>query len=73
MIKVIKEGKKSFITTCPKCGCEFVYELADIIVSSVHCPFCGELIIHKRQAGDEHNEHKRFIDNIVLTTNTSEE
>ena len=57
MIKIIKEGKKSFVETCPKCGCEFEYELEDVDASgAVRCPYCEERIIHKSQAGGKRDD-----------------
>lgn len=83
MIKIIKEGKNSFITTCPKCGCEFTYELADIIASSVYCPCCGNSVIHEKQDGSEHKacdkygsyygpDYTTHIVKTATATNTSE-
>ena len=86
MIKIIKEGKKSFITTCPKCGCEFEYELADIIVSGVvYCPCCGESIIHEKQSGGKrakdgldveiplpYTVYPTSLTKVVTATDTSE-
>ena len=51
MIKVIKEGKKEFITICENCGTEFSYELSDINKSGyssshVRCPLCNEKCFH---------------------------
>lgn len=46
MIKVIKHGKKKFSTICGNCGCEFTYELSDIVGSSVECPDCGHYVVH---------------------------
>ncbi len=58
-IKVIKHGTKVFRVICPICGCEFEYELGDLIkevdkesitygakVKVVKCPECGEKIKH---------------------------
>ena len=84
MIKIIKEGKKSFVAKCAKCGCEFVYELEDIIIDSVCCPFCGKSIMHKKQAEDEHQAWDKYkygsyygadypINKTVTATDTSEE
>ena len=47
MIKIIKDGQKDFITKCPTCGCEFSYQLVDIVVGSVVCPCCGGYVAHK--------------------------
>lgn len=56
MIKVIKEGKKIFQTTCYRCGCEFSYELDDLSVGmlmaeSVKCPSCNTDVYHPEQHG----------------------
>lgn len=47
-IKIIKDGTTEFEATCPRCGCEFSYELEDIIVDSLLCPCCKEKIYHKK-------------------------
>lgn len=31
MVKIIKSGVCTYIKTCPKCHCEFSYELNDLI------------------------------------------
>lgn len=50
MIKIIKPGKKEFTAICGKCGCEFTYELSDLICSSsVPCPECHEEYYHPYQ------------------------
>lgn len=49
MIKIIKEGKKEFITTCSTCRCKFSYELNDISFNSVICPFCKHCVAHPVQ------------------------
>lgn len=46
MIEVIKHGKEKFIATCRNCGCEFTYELSDIIGGYVICPDCSRSISH---------------------------
>ena len=59
-IKVIKHGNKVFTAVCPICGCEFEYEVEDLVetddkesltygakVRAVKCPECGEVIKHK--------------------------
>lgn len=48
-IKIIKDGTTKFEATCPRCGCEFSYELEDIIVDRLSCPCCGETIYHKKR------------------------
>lgn len=40
MIEVIKHGQKKFKTICANCGCEFTYELSDILGGGVECPDC---------------------------------
>ena len=47
MIKIIKDGQKDFIAKCPTCGCEFSYQLVDIGLGSVTCPYCGHYVAHK--------------------------
>lgn len=49
-MRIIKEGKKSFTTICPKCGCEFEYEVNEILFNYVNCPCCDERILHKNQS-----------------------
>ena len=51
MIKVIKDGQKDFIAKCTTCGCEFSYQLVDIGLSSVKCPYCGNYVAHKEFKG----------------------
>lgn len=46
MIEVIKHGQKKFKATCTNCGCEFTYELSDIVGSRVECPDCGHYVVH---------------------------
>lgn len=57
-IKIIKHGASKFKAICPVCGCEFEYDLEDIIseqyslldqihIKQVKCPDCGELIAHE--------------------------
>lgn len=46
MINIIKHGDKIFATECNNCGCEFTYELDDVIGNVVYCPECGEVEIH---------------------------
>lgn len=47
MIKIIKPGnKKEYIKTCPKCGCEFSYELEDISYLHITCPCCKYSMQH---------------------------
>ena len=57
MIKIIKEGKKEFKTTCTSCGCEFIYGLDDLkrgtVYSTIKCPCCGDEIVHSN-AGKEY-------------------
>lgn len=48
MIKIIKEGQTKFIGNCDTCGCQFSYELSDITLNSVYCPYCGSYYVHKR-------------------------
>lgn len=47
MIKIIKDGQRDFIAKCATCGCEFSYQLVDIGLSSVKCPYCGNYVVHK--------------------------
>ena len=59
-IKVIRHGNKIFTAVCPICGCEFEYEVEDLVetddkesltygakVRTVKCPECGEVIKHR--------------------------
>lgn len=59
-IKILKHGKKNFITVCPECGCKFEYETEDLEIDHsicltsypvrynrvVACPECGKKIYH---------------------------
>ena len=47
MMEIIKPGHKKFKTTCDRCGCEFTYTKNDICYSDIHCPECGNYIVHK--------------------------
>lgn len=47
MIKIIKSGKKEFIATCSNCGCQFSYEVEDVIANHICCPECDSLITHQ--------------------------
>lgn len=49
MITIIKPGKKEFEATCPKCGCQFKYEITDIYYYFVYCPECNEKYYHPSQ------------------------
>lgn len=78
MIKIIKEGKKSFVKRCPRCGCEFVYGLEDIgMTDLVYCPCCGRSIVHRDQAEGEYQAGGEFnghpVNKTRYATNTSEE
>ena len=58
MKTIIKSGRKTYITTCERCGCEFSYQDDDIITEGdaalasklasykkfVECPFCNNNI-----------------------------
>jgi hypothetical protein len=52
MKKIIKPGKKEFFITCPKCGCQFTYEISDVTLNSVQCPDCFNYVAHPRQVYD---------------------
>ena len=42
MKKIIKGAFTRFRTDCQKCGCEFEYELEDVVTGlEVKCPDCG--------------------------------
>lgn len=50
MVKMIKEGQNKSIATCTKCGCQFEYELEDVVDylgDSVGCPYCGTKYYHR--------------------------
>lgn len=51
MIKIIKPGKDTFEGICPKCGCEFTYELNNVEYGYVNCPYenCDGKIYHPKQ------------------------
>lgn len=78
MIKILKEGKTvKFTKTCPKCGCEFEYDVEDLQTDHtialttypcqfsryVICPWCGEHIFH-----DYTTEGPFKFPNIIYTT-----
>ena len=47
-IEILKQGQTKFTVTCANCGCEFTYELEDIVGSVVICPCCGNHIVHTK-------------------------
>ena len=50
MVKIIKKGQNKFLATCEKCGCQFEYELEDVVEylgDSVGCPYCGTKYYHR--------------------------
>lgn len=56
MVKIIKEGQNKFFATCTKCGCQFEYELEDVVGylgDSVGCPYCGTKYYHHIKDADE--------------------
>ena len=59
-IKIIKEGKKEFITKCSYCGCEFSYDITDLRKSPIsreqmiECPYCKQT--HYHNEGDAKND-----------------
>nr|DAI30520.1 MAG TPA: DNA-directed RNA polymerase [Caudoviricetes sp.] len=66
MIKIIKDGAKTFKATCPNCGCEFTYENEDINISVVICPCCNNPIYHKQK------QQFPNVDNYVLLKKLSD-
>ena len=50
-IEIIKPGQLKFTQTCSLCGCEFTYELEDVIGEVVVCPCCGNHITHTGVGG----------------------
>lgn len=85
MIKIIKEGKKEFITTCPICGCRFSYEYEDlqltITYKMVQCPCCGEEVIHDKKLSATNPKlntegtlsDPKPIDNMIYETEQAKE
>jgi hypothetical protein len=51
MIEVIKHGKTKFTATCANCGCEFNYEVEDIVDGKVACPDCHKKFPHIMTSG----------------------
>lgn len=46
-VKVIKHGKSHYTTTCPRCGCEFEYDLKDLgFGNGINCPDCDYYCYH---------------------------
>ena len=45
-IKIIKQGKTKFTAYCDRCGCEFTYEMEDVVGEIVRCPCCKNHIVH---------------------------
>ena len=50
-IEIIKEGQTKFTAHCYKCGCEFTYEMEDVIDGAIICPCCGNYIMHTGAVG----------------------
>ena len=47
MIKIIKQGQKTFIRTCDRCGCKFQYDLSDLSgLEYISCPCCHNTLTH---------------------------
>lgn len=51
MIEVIKHGKTKFTATCANCGCEFTYEVEDIVDGKIACPDCHKEFPHIMTSG----------------------
>lgn len=57
MKKIIKGAFTKFVTDCQKCGCQFEYELRDVLCSNVTlkltipCPDCGFYTPHDFEDG----------------------
>lgn len=55
MKKIIKKSPKKFKAKCPKCWCEFTYEVEDIAINMatlenrVMCPSCGNSVHHNKK------------------------
>lgn len=46
-VKVIKHGKAHYTAICPRCGCEFEYDLKDLGVGNgINCPDCEYYCYH---------------------------
>ena len=56
MIKITKPGQKEFHGFCKWCGCEFTYEISDLMLSAtydrVSCPTCGKDYLHPSMIQD---------------------
>ena len=50
-IEIIKQGQTKFTAHCYKCGCEFTYEMEDVVGDMVMCPCCGNHIVHGSPTG----------------------
>jgi len=58
MIKIIKHGDKIFKAECRNCGCEFIYELTDLMGNIIFCPDCSAVVSHSAIAHKiENNEN----------------
>lgn len=68
MKTIIKEGKKKFTITCPRCGCEFEYEIKDISFDTVDCPCCYGAISHPNQSEQDNTAKRRSLGGTVITT-----
>lgn len=54
MYKILKEGYKLFTAQCPRCGCEFQYNLGYIKTdNTVLCPYCQSYAIYHKPDFDK--------------------
>lgn len=51
MITVFKHGKTEFKKTCDNCGCEFSYEVEDVVDGKIACPDCHKEFPHIMTSG----------------------
>ena len=61
MIELIEHGYTRFSKQCENCGCQFKYDLSDIVDGGVICPDCNVKVSHRTYYDDpslEENESK---------------
>ena len=70
MPKVIKPGKKEFIGTCGRCGCEFSYTLEELKAQyplNISCPECGREYYHPDQSSSSNETLGEEIKDSFIT------
>lgn len=72
MKRIIKQGNLKFYKTCSACGCEFEYEIEDIVNDIVECPCCKTQLPHKNIMLAKDNWRDNMMPlNITYTESTA--